>query len=176
MKTMYCRLRKSTEHRSDSNIKHIRIVLAGNDCSDSPTQNWQFRDGLWELSADVVEIFLIVRKCFWCIFSNQKRKIDVEQMVSSLMLDFSIQSDFTTLLNSAGEESEDEIGLNLLESMLTLYLRGTNFKYFSLQKESFKLDTSRNKMKFIRSLLVNEQQNTALLKGTYTQKAYFGVT
>lgn len=97
-------------------------------------------------------------------------------MVSSLMLDFSIQSDFTTLLNSAGEESEDEIGLNLLESMLTLYLRGTNFKYFSLQKESFKLDTSRNKMKFIRSLLVNEQQNTALLKGTYTQKAYFGVT
>ena len=64
MKTMYCRLRKSTEHRSDSNIKHIRIVLAGNDCSDSSTQNWQVRDGLWELSADVVEIFLIVRKCF----------------------------------------------------------------------------------------------------------------
>ena len=97
-------------------------------------------------------------------------------MVSSLMMDFSIQSHFTTLLNFADEESEDEIGLNLLESLLTLYLRGTIFKYFSLQKESFKLDTSRNKMKFMRSLLVNEQQNTALLKVTYTQKAYFGVT
>ena len=91
------------------------------------------------------------------------------------MMDFSIQSHFTTLLNFADEESEDEIGLNLLESLLTLYLRGTIFKYFSLQKESFKLDTSRNKMKFMRSLLVNEQQNTALLKVTYTQKAYFGV-
>ena len=97
-------------------------------------------------------------------------------MVSSLMMDFSIQSHFTTLLNFADEESEDEIGLNLLESLLTSYLRGTIFKYFSLQKESFKLDTSRNKMKFMRSLLVNEQQNTALLKVTYTQKAYFGVT
>ena len=92
------------------------------------------------------------------------------------MMDFSIQSHFTTLLNFADEESEDEIGLNLLESLLTSYLRGTIFKYFSLQKESFKLDTSRNKMKFMRSLLVNEQQNTALLKVTYTQKAYFGVT
>ena len=48
------------------------------------------------------------------------------------MMDFSIQIHFTTLRNSSSEESEDEIALNLLESMLTLYLR--KIAYVSLLK------------------------------------------
>ena len=62
-------------------------------------------------------------------------------MVSSLMIYFIIQSHFTNLQNFANEESEDEIALNLLESMLTLYLPAITFKYGSLQKEAFKLET-----------------------------------
>ena len=33
--TLYCRLRKSTEHRSDANMKHMSILLAGKDFLDS---------------------------------------------------------------------------------------------------------------------------------------------
>ena len=62
-------------------------------------------------------------------------------MVSSLMVYFIIRSHFTNLQNFANEESEDEIALNLLESMLTLYLPAITFKYGSLQKEAFKLET-----------------------------------
>ena len=146
MTTMCCRLRKSTEHHSDSNIKHMSILVAGKDSSDSSTKDDNFinvenRGGPWKVSAGVFEIFLIFEKYFRCNVSNQKRKIDVQQMVSSLMIYFIIRSHFTNLQNFANEESEDGIALNLLESMLTLYLPAITFKYVSLQKEAFKLET-----------------------------------
>ena len=70
MKTMYCRLRKSTEHCSDANIKHIRILLVGKDFSYSSTKNDNFinRGGLWKVSAGVFEKYFIC-KCF-----SQKRE------------------------------------------------------------------------------------------------------
>ena len=43
-----------------------------------------------------------------------------------------------------------EVSLNLLETMLTLYLRVRTFKYVSLKKEKFKLETSKKKMKSLR--------------------------
>ena len=72
-------------------------------------------------------------------------------MVFSLMMDFSIRSHFATLRNSANEESEDEIASNLFGSMPTLYLRARTFNYVSLQKETFKLETSGKKMKSLRT-------------------------
>ena len=41
-KTLYCSLRKSTRHRSDSNIKYMNILLAGKDSSDSSTKDDNF--------------------------------------------------------------------------------------------------------------------------------------
>ena len=38
MKTLCCRLRKFTEHRSDSDIKQMSILLEGTDSSDSSTK------------------------------------------------------------------------------------------------------------------------------------------
>ena len=38
MKTQCCRLRKFTEHRSDSDIKQMSILLEGTDSSDSSTK------------------------------------------------------------------------------------------------------------------------------------------
>ena len=110
----------------------MSILLAGKDPSDSSTKDNIFvknRGGLWRVLAGVLEIFLIVEKYIDVIFQ----------------IDFSIRLHFTTLLNFANEESEDEIALNLLESMLTLYLFARIFKYVSLQKEALKLETSKKK-------------------------------
>ena len=69
------------------------------------------------------------------------------------MMDFSILSLFSALRNSASEETEKEISLNLLQSMITLYLRARTFKYVSLKKEAFKLESSKKKMKSLRTLI-----------------------
>ena len=85
MKTLYCRLRKSTVHRSDTNIKHMSILLAGKDTSESSTAdddkfiNAKNRGGLWKVSPGVFEIFLIVEKHFRANVTNQKIKIDVQR-------------------------------------------------------------------------------------------------
>ena len=55
-------------------------------------------------------------------------------MVSSTMMDFSIRSN----LNGVSEETEDEISLNLLDSMLTLHLSARTFKYIFHLKEVYK--------------------------------------
>ena len=39
MKSMYRRFRKSTEHHSDSTIKHVSILLAGNNSLDFSTKD-----------------------------------------------------------------------------------------------------------------------------------------
>ena len=73
VKTKYCRLRKSTEHRSQTS-KHQTYVYSvdkGKDSSDSSTRDDNFINikntgSLWKVSADVFEIFLIVEKYFRC--------------------------------------------------------------------------------------------------------------
>ena len=80
MKNLYCRLRKSTEHRSDSNTKHMSILLAGKDSPDLVAKDDNFisfknRGHLWKVSAGVFEIFLIVEKYFSVIFQTRKEKL-----------------------------------------------------------------------------------------------------
>ena len=93
------------------------------------------RGGLWKVSPGVFEIFLIVEKHFRANVSNQKRKIDVQLRVSTLMMDF----------------RKKEISLNLLQSMITLYLHASTFKYVTFKKEAFKQESSKKKIKSLRT-------------------------
>ena len=98
------------------------------------------------------EIFFGVEKYFRAIVANQKRKIDVKCMALRLMKYSSILSHYTTLTNLASEELDKEISLNLLESMITLYLRARTFKYvYHLKKEAFKIESAKKKMKSLRT-------------------------
>ena len=90
------------------------ILLEGKDSPDSLTKDDNFinaknRGGLYKVSAGVFEIFLVIEKFSRSNVSNQKGKVDVKQVVSSVIMDFSILSHFTALRNSASEESENEI-------------------------------------------------------------------
>ena len=72
-------------------------------------------------------------------------------MVLRLMNYSSVLSHYTTLTSLASEELDKEISLNLLESIITLYLRARTFKYVYLQKEAFKIESSKKKMKSLRT-------------------------
>ena len=120
----------------------MSILLAGKYTSESSTEDDKFinaknRGGLWKVTVGVFEFFFIVEKYFRANVANQNRMIDVKLIVSTLMLDFSVLSHFTTLTNTASEELDKEISLNLLESMIT-YLRARTFKYVSLQTRVIK--------------------------------------
>ena len=75
-------------------------------------KRWQFHQcqkQRWSLQSFCWCFFLVVEKFSRSNVSNQKRKVDVKQVVSSLIMDFSILSHFTALRNSASAESEKEI-------------------------------------------------------------------
>ena len=63
------------------------------------------------------------------------------------------------------------MALNFLESMLTLCLRARTFKYVSVQKEAFKLGTSRKKMKSSRASI--KKATKKLEFGDRTTKSSF---
>ena len=109
MQTLYSRLRKSTKHRSNTNIKQMSILLAGKDSSESSTEEDELidaknRGGLWKVTNGVSEIFFAVEKYFRANVANKKRKIDVKCMVLRLVKYSSILSHYTNLTNLASEE------------------------------------------------------------------------
>ena len=61
IKTLYCSLRKSTRHRSDSNSKYMNILLAGKDSSDSSTKDDNF------INVKKEEVFGRLES-FFCLF------------------------------------------------------------------------------------------------------------
>ena len=79
-KTLYCRLKKSAEHRSHSNIKYLSILLAGRDSSDYLTKDGNFinvkkRSNLWKagkllLTFSIFSLFL--RTFSGLIFQTRK--------------------------------------------------------------------------------------------------------
>ena len=137
MKTLYYQLRKSTHHLSDSGIKHMSVLLAVTGSIDSSTKYDNFisvknRGGLWNVSAGGFEIFLFVEKFFRLRFQTRENKIYVQQTVSSLTMNLSTRAHFKTFQNFSGEESEDVVSQNLVDGILTLYLRAKTLKYVSL--------------------------------------------
>ena len=86
--------------------------------------------------------FSSLMRDFFRFVSNKKRNIEVKHIAFSSMMNSSICSHFSHLWNSVKEESRDELSLNLLGRMLTLYLRARTLKHGFLQKEAFKLAES----------------------------------
>ena len=81
MQTLYSRLRKSTKHRCDTNIKQMSILLAGKDSSETSAEEDELidaknRGGLWKVINGVPEILFAVEKYFRANVANQKRMID----------------------------------------------------------------------------------------------------
>ena len=145
----------------------MSILFAGKVTSENSDKDDVFidsknRGGLWKVTSEVMNIFTITEKHFRNNTESFERKINVVSMVSSLLTDYLVLSNFTVLRNLASEEVSEEVSLNL-ECMLTLYLRARTFKYVTLKKESFMLAAQKKKMKSLRTSI--KQSSSKLEQG-----------
>ena len=66
-----------------------------------------------------------------------------------------VGDDLSNILTICGKSDieivDKEIAKNLLESLITLYIRARTFKYVSLKKEVFKLESKKKKLKSLRT-------------------------
>ena len=62
------------------------------------------------------------------------------------MKDSCVLSDFSIVRSLAAEKVNKEVALNLLEDLLTLYIRVRTFSFVNQKKEKFKLEAKKQKM------------------------------
>ena len=150
--TLYRRIRCSDHHRSIMNIQSLSILYAGkseaNETNpDDRLINAKNKGGLWTVSQDVFEMFLIVESYFRARTEKKiLRKINCKEMVADLVKHCRILMFYNKIRNASVEKVPKEIAINLLEHIIELYLRARTFSLVKQKKEIFKLEAKKKKL------------------------------
>lgn len=98
----------------------------------------------------VVQIFEEAERYFRKnVIDQSTSKIDGKQIVSDLLKNCFILCCFSTLRNKCSVKITKELSLNLLQDLLTLFVRARTFSYVQQKRDKFKMD---NKLKRMKSL------------------------
>ena len=124
--------------------------------------NAKDRGGLWKVIPQVFQIFATVETHFRESTEIIGSNIDSKKMVSTLIKDCNISSNYTTLCDMSIEKVCKEVSLNLLEHLIMLYVR---VRVFSLVKDKRKLHKMEAKKKKLKSLRTEIKKSKSLEKG-----------
>lgn len=112
------------------------------------------RGGLWTVNPAAVSIFeeaeLYFRKN---VVDKSATCIDGKKIVNDLMKECMILAYFSNLRRNCPTEMEKELSLNLLEDLLTLFIRTRTFSYVNQKKDKYRLESKRQKMKALRTAI-----------------------
>ena len=173
--TVYRRIRSSKQWQNAISEQCMSILLAGkisssddtlqqaeneqaepNQSSDSDKYEHLLvsirnRGGLWKVSPEVVKIFSLAEVYFRSKTSSSVVKIDAKDIVAKLMTDFGVLSNFSNLRSKAKEKVNKEIALNLLEQLLSLYIRVRGFSYAKDKLQQHKVAAHKTKSRSLRT-------------------------
>lgn len=163
--TMYRRLRRSKATQSMLGVQCLNILIVGKQSADESCESdvlikAKDRGGLWSVTPEVHAIFTEVETSFRESTANFGRQIDSKKMVSKLMENSYILCNFNKLRNISAEKVEKEIALNLLDHLITLYIR---VRTFSLVKDKIELHKIASKKKKTRSLRTEIKKSSVSL-------------
>ena len=99
--------------------------------------------GLWKVRPEITTIFSVAE--IWCCTINTKK------MIEKLMVNSEILINYYSVYNDTPKEVEKEVALNLLERMLTLYIRVRAFSYAKKKVELCKIQRNISKSHSIRT-------------------------
>lgn len=165
--TLYHRLRFSKKAKGVHHEQCLSFLLACKlmenteyDTSHHKLIDTKNRGGLWKIKHDVITIFTIAESYFLSATKQFVTKINAEHIVSSLLSDTYVLIYFNSFRRCC--EVKKEIGLNVLEDMLTLYIRIRSHSYAKRKQQQHKLNASILKS---RSLRTEIKKQTSSLDG-----------
>ena len=166
-RTVYARLRSSPKHRSMHSQQSISVLLAGkcNIDGEIPAQRLvdaKDRGGLWRVDEKVKEIFKICEIEFQIFASGFNSKLNAESLVSMLMKDVVIRSNFSYICGKAEIKVDKEIGKELLHTLLLLFVRVRSHSYANRIKEKHKQVKKEGKQKSLRTSIKKRSNATDL--------------
>ena len=156
--TLYRRIRFSKRAKTMVDQHCLSILMAckyvegtETDTSHHRLINERDRGGLWRLKYDCINIFKSCESYFLSATKNFVSKIDCKHLVSQLLEDTFVLGCFGDMRRSAEEKVSKEISLNLLEDMLTLYIRVRSHSYAKDKQQHHKIVKSLNKSRSLRT-------------------------
>ena len=156
--TLYKRLRFSKKAKRMYHQQCLSLLKACKyvDGSETDTSNQKLintkdRGGLWRVKSDVQRIFTFAESYFLSSTREFVTKINAKHIVSKLMQDMYVLAYFNTIRKSSEENIKKEIGLNLLEDMLTLYIRLRSHSYAKDKQQLHKISKDVTKTRSLRT-------------------------
>ena len=97
------------------------------------------RGGLWNVNENVTSIFKIAERYFRTATQKHVIKIDSNSIVSNLMANATVLHHATVLKSKSEETIKKEVALNLLEDLLTLYIRVRSLSFANDKQQAYKI-------------------------------------
>ena len=159
--TFYRRLRSMKSNTSSYYQQQCLSFLMAGKCSGEnlPLPEHKHieildRGGLWKVDNNVILIFKVAECHFKTITSVPTTKIDSKSIVSTLMKNPIIHENMSKIRSKSTDTIvKREIALNLLQDLLTLYIRVRTFSFAKGQIQSHKIKQSRLKSRSLRTSL-----------------------
>ena len=159
---LYKKYRFSSTKSSNYNIQCVAILQACKiDSDDSQTLvNARDRGGLWRVNKNMQALFL---KCE-CIFRTHTAKFSVKiicaEIVQKMLENCIITSNYKTLCYDIDPKVDSEISINLLEQILTLFVRIRTFSYAKDVREKHKAAKKLSKKRSLRTEIKQGSSST----------------
>ena len=159
--TLYRRIRFSKKCNI-FNDHHLSFLLAckfdgdETDTTNHKLVNIKDRGGLWKVNTDVFSIFSTAESYFLKSTKHFTNKIDCKSIVSSMVEDPWVMVKFSKIKSKSEEKVRKEVVLNLLEDMLTLYIRVRSHSYAKSKQQLHKIQNGKLKTRSLRTDIKNK--------------------
>ena len=117
------------------------------------------RGGLWKIKSIAITIFMIAESHFLAASEKFITKIDCEHLVSIILRDTWVIANMNSIRRSCDPEVKKEIAMNLMEDLLTLYIRVRAHSYAKDQQQFHKISKSKTKSKSLRTELKKDSSS-----------------
>ena len=162
--TLYKRLSFSASRRKKSEYteKYLSLLLCGKVTQEDSVplhvyEKWleaKDRGGLWRVDNKVFQIFEQAELYFQhSVMGKHQTRIVTSEIVAVLQTNSKISAAFKNLCGQCPNKIETELGKNMLEDLLNLYIRVRTFSYVNQKRELFKLESKKKKMNSLRKSL-----------------------
>ena len=114
-----------------------------------------FRGGLWKVNKEVNCIFTAAEYHFISLVKKSSYIINCKEIVDTLIEDSFVLVNFSKILHSSSDKIQKEIALNILEDLLTLYIRVRTFSFVisSNKLQAIKVSKSQTKSNALRTAI-----------------------
>lgn len=171
--TFYRRIRNSKKWQTTKSQQCLALLLAGKcslksgetEKSADKLVNAKNRGGLWTVTAEVLKIFSIAEINFCESSSAVVFQIDCPKIVNQLLQESEVVSNFTCICNNAEQVVEKEVAMDMLESLLTLYVRVRAHSYAKNIKEKHMVATKKQKTRSLRTEIKKKSSNQEQVQG-----------